>query len=162
MSSHAVTLSPVTLSRCRPVTLSLCGCTVRCAHAVVALTVCLMLCPPQRLNESMKYTFVETLIALLMFHEELGSKAMLLFMFKFFLKFFHVVAECRVEFLDLDQATTRKDHIRLTSLCGILFAVDALTFALFFSIVHAIGVSTTVLFAFEVRGCGCDSVCDGL
>jgi hypothetical protein len=104
----------------------------------------------QRVNESIKFTFIETLIALLMFHEELGTNAMLLFLFKFFLKFFHVVVESRVELLEIDQGMTAGDRRRLLGLSMWLLGVDLLSFLLFLAVVQTNGISVVVLFAFEV------------
>jgi hypothetical protein len=88
-----------------------------------------------------------------MFHEELGTNAMLLFLFKFFLKFFHVVVECRVELLEIDQGMTTSDRRRLLGLSIWLLGVDLLSFLLFVVVVQTNGISVVVLFAFEVCCC---------
>ncbi len=58
--------------------------------------------PPQRVNDHFKFVILETLIVLTVFQEDMSVRIVVLFALMLFSKFFHTVAECRVEQVGLE------------------------------------------------------------
>ena len=54
-------------------------------------------CPCQRVNEHFRFAVLETLIVLTVFREDMNLRVVGLLTLLLFSKFFHTVAECRVE-----------------------------------------------------------------
>ncbi len=51
----------------------------------------------QRVNDHVKFVLLETMIVLTVFREDMSARVVALFALLLFSKFFHTVAECRVE-----------------------------------------------------------------
>lgn len=105
----------------------------------------------ERVNDSLRYTIPEVCIALTMFREELSTRILSLFALLLFSKFFHVLADMRVDQMEVSgsAALTRLQHLRLTALLAGLLLVDALLIATFAYTLSTSGHSVLMLFAFE-------------
>lgn len=104
----------------------------------------------EELIQNSKYAISETCLALTIFREELNSKLLFLFTTLLFVKIFHWLAALRVEYLSRAHGWTRWAHIRLQSLFGFLFLLDAIHVGyMVWVLLVTKQASVLMLFAFE-------------
>ncbi len=105
------------------------------------------------MNENLRYTIPEVCIALTIFREELNVRVLSLFGMLLFSKFFHVVLDERMNYLEGGQgggsAFSGWAHARLTALMWALALMNAQCLAVFGWMLSEQGHSVLILFAFE-------------
>ena len=106
----------------------------------------------ERVNEQLRYTIPEVIIALTIFREEFNARVVSLFAMLLFSKFFHIVVDERMTWVDSPggaAAASRLQHVRLVALMLALLLMNAQCLAVFGHILREQGHSVLILFAFE-------------
>jgi len=101
------------------------------------------------IHERSKYSITETCLALTIFRSELSPTVLAFFMLLLFVKIFHWLSRCRLDYLE---QVARASVLTHTSLLFVLFALIGLdSFVCYHCVMYSFSVGKTVivLFAFE-------------
>ena len=102
----------------------------------------------ERVSEALKFAFPEICISLTLFREELNLRVLTMFVALLFSKFFNVLVDERMNFLEGNGAgaLSRMGHVRLVALVWTLFVANALLLGVFGHVLSTQGQSVVMLF----------------